>query len=47
MLKETFRMLAGSFDKYDVGGSGARPLFGSPGRPFDPGAKRTEPVGLD
>ena len=24
----TFRMLAGSFDSYDVGGSGARPLFG-------------------
>jgi len=24
----TFRMLAGSFDSYDIGGSGARPLFG-------------------
>jgi hypothetical protein len=24
----TFRMLSGSFDSYDIGGSGARPLFG-------------------
>jgi hypothetical protein len=27
-VNATFRMLAGSFDSYDVGGSGARPLFG-------------------
>jgi hypothetical protein len=27
-VNPTFRMLAGSFDSYDVGGSGARPLFG-------------------
>ena len=27
-INPTFRMLAGSFDSFDLDGSGARPLFG-------------------